>query len=403
MPTTGKGFPYPSSSDNPDIPGDFQALAEAIDTELDSYSLSGSNTTYHFEGSQHDTDDVDLELMGSDGSKDTVHFRAGPGGLVEWDETEQRITFAAGGDLKAIVELTGTSGLLRKTDTETWELDTTTYSDSTHSHTLDGLSDVIISSATNGQVLKFNGTNWVNGDDATGEAGAAGNAFTTIVPSSGNNVAADSATDTLTLTAGTGVSITGDDSSDTITFSLDSDLAGIASATLTSAGFIKTNGSGEFSVDTASYITGSSPTIATPTLTLSTSTSVDEGRIAWDATNDKIIIGDGSTGREFASSTLKTNARTSSYTLVLTDKDKLVEISNASANTLTVPLNSSVPYPIGTQINLLQTGAGQTTIAGASGVTVNATPGLKLRAQWSSATLIKRATDTWVLVGDLSA
>jgi hypothetical protein len=52
---------------------------------------------------------------------------------------------------------------------------------------------------------------------------------------------------------------------------------------------------------------------------------------------------------------------------------------------------------------LLQTGAGQVTVAGASGVTVNATPGLKFRAQWSGATLIKRATDSWVLVGDVSA
>jgi hypothetical protein len=81
----------------------------------------------------------------------------------------------------------------------------------------------------------------------------------------------------------------------------------------------------------------------------------------------------------------------------------MVEMNVASANTLTVPLNSSVAFPVGTKIDILQVGAGQTTVAGAAGVTVNATPGLKLRAQWGSATLIKRATDTWVLVGDLSA
>jgi hypothetical protein len=89
--------------------------------------------------------------------------------------------------------------------------------------------------------------------------------------------------------------------------------------------------------------------------------------------------------------------------LVLADASKLVEINNASANNLTVPLNSSVAFPIGTQISILQTGAGQTTINPTGGVTINATPGLKLRAQWSSATLIKRGTDTWVAVGDLSA
>lgn len=98
-----------------------------------------------------------------------------------------------------------------------------------------------------------------------------------------------------------------------------------------------------------------------------------------------------------------TNAQTASYTLVLGDKNKIVEVSNASANTLTVPPNSSVAFPTGSQISVLQTGAGQTTVTAGSGVTVNATPGLKCRAQWSSATLIKRATDTWVVVGDLAA
>jgi hypothetical protein len=110
----------------------------------------------------------------------------------------------------------------------------------------------------------------------------------------------------------------------------------------------------------------------------------------------------GSTGPS-GSPGLVINAQTVSYTLVLADASKLVEISNASANNLTVPLNSSVAFPIGTQVSLLQTGAGQMTVVATGGVTINATPGLKLRAQWSSATLIKRNTDTWVLVGDLSA
>ena len=105
----------------------------------------------------------------------------------------------------------------------------------------------------------------------------------------------------------------------------------------------------------------------------------------------------------YAPLNLVTSAQTASYTLVLADASKLVEVSNASANNLTVPLNSSVAFPVGTQINILQTGAGQTTVVATGGVTINATPGLKLRAQWSSATLIKRATDTWVLIGDLSA
>ena len=102
---------------------------------------------------------------------------------------------------------------------------------------------------------------------------------------------------------------------------------------------------------------------------------------------------------------LAINAQTgTTYTLVLADQTKIVEMNNASANTLTVPPNSSVAYPTGTQIIVLQTGAGQTSIAAGSGVTINsASSKLKITGQWSAATLIKRATNTWVLVGDIAA
>lgn len=98
--------------------------------------------------------------------------------------------------------------------------------------------------------------------------------------------------------------------------------------------------------------------------------------------------------------TLALNPEAGSYTLVLGDASGLVEMSGGG--TLTVPTDASVAFPTGTQISILQTGASQVTVGGA-GVTINGTPGLKLRTQWSGATLIKRATDTWALVGDLSA
>ena len=94
---------------------------------------------------------------------------------------------------------------------------------------------------------------------------------------------------------------------------------------------------------------------------------------------------------------------TASYILAIDDAQKVVEMNVGSANTLTVPPNSSVAFPVGTSITVLQTGAGQTTITAGAGVTINATPGLKLRTQWSLGVLIKRATDTWVLAGDVSA
>jgi Major tropism determinant N-terminal domain len=116
-----------------------------------------------------------------------------------------------------------------------------------------------------------------------------------------------------------------------------------------------------------------------------------------------IAFTDGTQVTQGVPSLTSINQQTGAYTPVLTDRDKLVEVSSASGVTLTIPANSSVAYPIGTSFDILQTGAGQVTIAGAAGVTVNATPGLKLRTQWSSATLFKRATDTWVVFGDLSA
>ncbi len=98
------------------------------------------------------------------------------------------------------------------------------------------------------------------------------------------------------------------------------------------------------------------------------------------------------------------NAQTgTTYTTVLSDQSKLVTLNNASAIALTIPANSSVAYPVGTQIDLSQFGAGQVTVAGAGGVTVNSASGLKLRAQYSSASCVKVATDTWLLVGDLEA
>ncbi len=90
------------------------------------------------------------------------------------------------------------------------------------------------------------------------------------------------------------------------------------------------------------------------------------------------------------------------YTLILSDAGKLILTQSASANTLTIPTNSSVAFPVGTQIMVTQYGGGKVQFAGA-GVTIRSTPGNFLRTQYSSATLTKINTDEWVIVGDTSA
>lgn len=96
-------------------------------------------------------------------------------------------------------------------------------------------------------------------------------------------------------------------------------------------------------------------------------------------------------------------SKTANYIIGLGDVGEIIQMNVAGANTLTVPADSTTNFPVGSQLVILQIGAGQTTLTAAAGVTVNATPGLKLRATFSSATLVKRAANTWVAIGDLVA
>jgi hypothetical protein len=103
-------------------------------------------------------------------------------------------------------------------------------------------------------------------------------------------------------------------------------------------------------------------------------------------------------------STTITNRQTASYTIALSDKGKLVEMNVATANNLTVPLNSSTAFPIGTKIDVVQYGDGQTTIVAASGVVLrSANNWLKINAKYGAVSLIKIATDEWYVFGNLNA
>jgi hypothetical protein len=90
-----------------------------------------------------------------------------------------------------------------------------------------------------------------------------------------------------------------------------------------------------------------------------------------------------------------------SYTLALGDALRDLEFSNSSAITVTIPANSTVAFPVGTIIPITQTGAGQVSVTGDTGVTLNGT-GTSLASQWSGGVLKKRDTDLWLIQGDLA-
>jgi len=111
----------------------------------------------------------------------------------------------------------------------------------------------------------------------------------------------------------------------------------------------------------------------------------------------------GATGPQGASGDWSTaqiiNTQTNSYTLVSSDVGKLVSLNSSGALALT--LNTGTIFATGTRVDLLQLGAGQITVGGTA--TINGTPSLKLRTQYSAATLICLASNSYVLVGDLAA
>ena len=117
-----------------------------------------------------------------------------------------------------------------------------------------------------------------------------------------------------------------------------------------------------------------------------------------------VVFSDGTQTKEGVPSRTPIIYKTANYTLsAASERDSLIEVDSTSPVTITIPTNSAVPYPVGTTLDILGTNTGLITIAGDTGVTVNATPGFKLRNQWSTCTLLKRAENSWVVYGDLKA
>lgn len=106
-----------------------------------------------------------------------------------------------------------------------------------------------------------------------------------------------------------------------------------------------------------------------------------------------------------AQSIVAINAQTgTAYTTVLTDVGKLLTITNAAAQNVTIPPNSSVAYGVGDQINIMALSTATTTIVAGAGVTLNSNGAkLVLNGQYAVATCLKTDTNTWVVVGNVKA
>jgi hypothetical protein len=191
-------------------------------------------------------------------------------------------------------------------------------------------------------------------------------------------------------------------------------------AALNGTGFVKISGT-TISYDNSTYltanqsitisgdVTGSGTTAITSTLaTVSQASSGNFVKVTLDTkgrvTGNTAVVAADITALGFAVSAITTNRQTASYTLVLNDANKLVELNVATANTLTVPTNATVAFPIGTQILITQYGAGACTLTAASGVTLRSESAkLKTNGQYAGATLVKIATDEWYAFGNLIA
>jgi hypothetical protein len=208
---------------------------------------------------------------------------------------------------------------------------------------------------------------------------------------------------------------------------LNTNLTSLAGLSYSSTAFVKMTASGTFALDAVVYYPNSNPNgyttntgtvtsvsalsigttgsdisssvanaSTTPTITLNIPTASSSNRGALSASDWTTFNGKKDSLNSFS-------RKTASYTLVLGDKDKVIEMNVGSANTLTIPTNASVAFTIGTEITIMQYGAGQTTIAQPGGVTIRSKGGyLKIADQYTGVTLVKVGTDEWYLIGNLA-
>lgn len=190
----------------------------------------------------------------------------------------------------------------------------------------------------------------------------------------------------------------------------------VAGATNTTEDFAWT---GDHSFSQGSNVTVSGPLVAAGGINAFTSTTDRNTKITnpVDGTIALVVVNNilqpqyyyNGAWRLFGNNAFFDAEKNADYQLILSDAGKTLRMNSSSANTVTIPLDSTVSFPIGAQIAIIQTGTGQTSISGASvlggnSVTIKSKFGnKKLAAQYSQAIIVKESANTWLLMGDLTA
>ena len=163
------------------------------------------------------------------------------------------------------------------------------------------------------------------------------------------------------------------------------------------------------SVISSSAIFASSATYSSSALNANTLNSINSSSYA--LLNNTSFVGTSSFANIYATGNVvynqATNAQSAaSYTLVISDSGKFVEMNNAALNYLIIPSNANAGFGIGSRIDVIQTGAGTTVLSASTGVTLNfysptSATSASFSGSWAAVTLVKRATDTWAAIGNI--
>jgi hypothetical protein len=168
----------------------------------------------------------------------------------------------------------------------------------------------------------------------------------------------------------------------------DSDLTTIAGLTATTDNFI---------VSVSSAWASRTPAQVKTTLSLNNVDNTSDASKPVSTATQTALDAKGPIRKPITTSTATTYAPTAA------DENTLVTLNNASGVTVTMPSNATQAIPVGAEIDFVWWGGTQVTFAAGGSATLVGTPGLKLRAQYSSCTVKKMATNDWLIVGDLSA